>query len=265
MASIVLCRLCWGNASSKKVANLFSRKSLDQGWASRITALLDVPVSREDSLPPYVCSKCLTRLQALERAAIDLAAFKRSAKSCIEQSHRTLKRTKETSGEVGVSPNTRRNRPHSKVARRLQFASKWIITYRPTYKHTNNGSHVGSTNESPLREVQRESENHRETSESLSGPEEAVREFDCTVSRTATPPTDPTISLLPATDPATSSLPATDPATPPTDVTSTVPSSPLHFCSTGLHNVTYYPPYHSAHVYTYMQMSMRHLKGRVWL
>ena len=39
-----------------------------------------------------------------------------------------LKRTKETSGSVGVSPDTVRDRPHSKTARRrLEYSCKYII------------------------------------------------------------------------------------------------------------------------------------------
>lgn len=80
---VLLCRLCWKSTSNKKLTNLFSEKSLQQRWVSRITTLLDVPVHKDDNLPPHVCSKCLTRVVALERASIDLADFKRSAKSSL--------------------------------------------------------------------------------------------------------------------------------------------------------------------------------------
>ena len=40
-----------------------------------------------------------------------------------QRNHQSLrmKRTKETTGEVGVSPNTLRERPHSKIARRANI------------------------------------------------------------------------------------------------------------------------------------------------
>ena len=107
MASKVLsCRLCWASVVDKNMTNLFTKKSLERGWASRITALLDVPVSQDDHMPPHVCSKCMTKVVALEKALTELAELKRSALSGMQQVQRSLKRTKETTGEVGVSPDT---------------------------------------------------------------------------------------------------------------------------------------------------------------
>ena len=79
--------------------------------AKKISVLLDVPVRHDQHLSSLVCSKCITRIKSLEKAGKDLASFKRSVSS--------LKRTKATTGEVGVSPNTLRERPRSKVARTL--------------------------------------------------------------------------------------------------------------------------------------------------
>ena len=46
MASkVLLCRLCGGNAADKSMTNVFTRKSIERGWASRISALLDISVS----------------------------------------------------------------------------------------------------------------------------------------------------------------------------------------------------------------------------
>ena len=72
----------------------------------------------------YICNKCTARIVTLEKAFIDLSDFKKSARACMEQGHHSLKRTKATTGEVGMSPNTFRERPRSKVARRLRFTSK---------------------------------------------------------------------------------------------------------------------------------------------
>ena len=66
------------------------------------------------------------RILALERAASDLIAFKALAKASYARG--PLKRTKETSGDVGVSPNTLRERPPTKLARkRLNFQSKATV------------------------------------------------------------------------------------------------------------------------------------------
>ena len=91
-----------------RTISLFTRKSLDRGWAKRITALLDLAVSQDDKLPPHICSKCTNRVVTLERACADLAAFKRSARACMEQAYQSPKRSKVTAGEVGLSPDTAR-------------------------------------------------------------------------------------------------------------------------------------------------------------
>ena len=112
------------------MTNLFTRKSVERGWAARITALLEVPISQQDNLPPYVCNKCTSRVSALEKATVDLAAFKKSVRTVMQEAHQSLKRTKETTGSFGVSPDTLRCRPRSKMARRLDFTSmllKWYI------------------------------------------------------------------------------------------------------------------------------------------
>ena len=124
MASRLLqCRLCWANVVDKGMTNLFTNKSIEWGWATRISSLLDVAVSQDDHMPPHVCSKCITKVVALEKASVELAEFKRSAANAMQHMQRSLKRTKETTGEFGVSPTTQRARPRSKVPRRLDFTS----------------------------------------------------------------------------------------------------------------------------------------------
>ena len=89
------------------------------------TALLELPVSQSDQLPPHICSKCMNRVVTLERACVDLEDFKKSARACMQaQAHQSLKRPKQTAGDSGVSPSTIKQRPRSKVARRLRFSSK---------------------------------------------------------------------------------------------------------------------------------------------
>ena len=72
---------------------------------------------QDDELPAYICNKCIARIVTLEKAFIDLCDFKKSAGACMEQGHHSLKCTKAMTGEVGVSPNTLRERPRSKITR----------------------------------------------------------------------------------------------------------------------------------------------------
>jgi hypothetical protein len=121
----VLCRLCRERVPSKRALSLFSTISSKQKWGERITSLLEVTVCKNDPLPPHICSKCKNKILALERAASDLAAFKALAKATYAIARGPLKRTKDTSGDVGVSPDTARERPRTKLARkRLHFPSK---------------------------------------------------------------------------------------------------------------------------------------------
>ena len=115
--------------SSKRLWSIFSSSGVASSLASRITDLLDVSVSRKDGLPAQICSNCNTRITKLEKALADLATFKSIAQCSVaafEGWHRQpLKRTKETGSDVGVSPNTLRERPPSKqVRRRLPFDCK---------------------------------------------------------------------------------------------------------------------------------------------
>ena len=122
-AKVLLCRLCWESVLNHKVISIFTRKSLERVWPSRISVLLGIPVCRSDQLPPHVCSKCSTRAVTLEKASINLAAFKRSRRFVMEQALSSHKRTKGTTGE-DVSPNTLWERPRSKIPRRLSFTSE---------------------------------------------------------------------------------------------------------------------------------------------
>ena len=106
MASkLLMCRLCWNQVPDNRTTSLFTKKSLERGWANRITALLELPVSQSDQLPPHICSKCMNRVITLEKACVDLEDFKKSARACMQaQAHQSLKRPKQTAGDSGVSP-----------------------------------------------------------------------------------------------------------------------------------------------------------------
>ena len=117
--AVKTCRLC--NEMFQPNGRLFSDKSSEQGWPRRISDLLDIPVRPDDNLSSLVC-KYITGVKSLEIASVD----QRSGRS-------SLKRSKETTGGVGVSPNILRERPRSKVARTL-FTSNKNNTTQKYYK-----------------------------------------------------------------------------------------------------------------------------------
>lgn len=122
------CRLCRSLVGANRALHLFTSKGVSKGLAGRITKLLEVPVASDDRLPPYVCETCIKRITRMEKALDDLAAFKDMARcslSALDKTRQPIKRTKETSGEIGVSPNTLKQRPRAKQARkRLTFTCK---------------------------------------------------------------------------------------------------------------------------------------------
>ena len=111
-----VCRLCNTATDPTKTVHVFSNIGIKNQSAKRITALLDVAVEKDDRISPHVCLMCTRRIVSLEKANADHKAFKDLAKSSLQQ--QSKKRTKETSGETGISPETARLRPSAKLARK---------------------------------------------------------------------------------------------------------------------------------------------------
>ena len=132
-------RLCRALVPSKRAVSLFTTIGVQEQWSKRIESLLNVPVAASDGLSGYICLKCKLRIVSHEKAAADLREFKETARcsvSALERVRGPLKRTKSTSSQLGVSPDTARERPRSKLSRkRLDFDSKLIkhagITMHP--------------------------------------------------------------------------------------------------------------------------------------
>ena len=77
------------------------------------TCLVGVTVTHDYDRPDYMCCRCMQRPVSLERAAVDLLAFRRESLARYESltpQVGPLKRTKECSGSI-VSPDTARDRP----------------------------------------------------------------------------------------------------------------------------------------------------------
>ena len=120
---------CCSMISSHQYVSLFIASSIRNKWPLRIQDLLEVSVSTDDGLPQHICSVCKKRLEVLERAAIDLVDFQSKPEMPLPLSKRLLKRTKETSGSVGVSPDTAQARPWTKrlSIRRLEFGNGMVV------------------------------------------------------------------------------------------------------------------------------------------
>ena len=119
-------RLCRALVPSKRAVSLFTTTGIQQQWSRRIESLLCVPAESSDGLPGYICEKCKVRILSLEKAALDLEEFKETARCSRSALARPLKRPKSTSSQFGVSPDTARQRPRSKISRkRLDFESKF--------------------------------------------------------------------------------------------------------------------------------------------
>ena len=128
-AATICCRLCRAITNAKRTVHLFTTKGLKNRWASRISTLLEIAVDEDDRLPPYVCSMCTRRLESLENAAADLKEFQELAQCSLQMGQdNPLKRTRVTSGDVGVSPDTAKARPSSKLSRKkLSFECKYNL------------------------------------------------------------------------------------------------------------------------------------------
>lgn len=121
-----ICRLCRAEVAAKHSVSLFSLAGEQQRLSGRIDELLDVRVTKDDGLPGYICRKCKSRLELLEKAAEDLVDFRdqaRASQLLLRPPVRgPLKRTKESSGTF-VSPDTARARP---TAKRQVTASRML-------------------------------------------------------------------------------------------------------------------------------------------
>ena len=114
------------------MVSLFGIAGTREELPARITELVRVPVDDRDGLPASICQQCKRRVVPLEKAVQGLADFRKQCQQTYQDlvlsgEPVTLKRTKESSGDVGVSPDIARYRPplkkQSKAARSLSFDS----------------------------------------------------------------------------------------------------------------------------------------------
>ena len=125
-----VCRLCRSFIDPNRSTALFTTTGVAKELGSRISSLLGIPVVKTYGLSSYVCRDCSRRIKKLEEALNDLKAFQTMARASLAlfSSKGPSKRPKESSGDVGVSPDTQRCRPKSKQARkRLCFTCKLLF------------------------------------------------------------------------------------------------------------------------------------------
>jgi len=116
MASII-CHLCLTETESKHAFGIFTAEGKKQGWARRIGVLLEVPVSSDDGFPTFFCRGCRSKLLCIEDKLQRLrTTAQESYQRLSERVPIDRKRTKATSGVVGVSPSTASSRPSAKRA-----------------------------------------------------------------------------------------------------------------------------------------------------
>ena len=108
------CRFCRSFFPPNKTVLLITNIAVQKNWPSRITQLLEVPVERQQQFSNYMCITCSSKTESLERAVKELQGFRVMARCSYDRVQGPLKRVKQTSG-VGVSPDTTRVRPQSKL------------------------------------------------------------------------------------------------------------------------------------------------------
>ena len=127
MLSLHLCRLRQEHSTTNNCISLLSKWCEHENWMTRISTLLCVAVSADDSLPLYFCMRCCRHAEGLEKAVRNLQEFQQLASTNYHQlliSNRlSLKWPKDTSTS-SVTPETAKTRPSAKkysCSKRLGF------------------------------------------------------------------------------------------------------------------------------------------------
>ena len=79
------CCLCRAVVEVKNTVHLFNTSGLEKKWPSRIFTVLGAQVHESDGISPHMCKMCTRRLESLEKAALDLEAFKDLAESSLAE------------------------------------------------------------------------------------------------------------------------------------------------------------------------------------
>ena len=112
-----LCRLCGNEEDKKHMLSLKSRSAMEEGLPQRMSHLLGIDFCINlHKFPTSVCRSCKRQFDHIEKALTKLETFKAMARRSMAffETRSCLKRTKQCSGTIGVSPEMLRVRPASK-------------------------------------------------------------------------------------------------------------------------------------------------------
>lgn len=113
-SGVFTCRICLSAVETKHSTALFTASGLSQGWPNRISELLHVEV-KDDSLPSHICRSCKRKVISLEEKLQSLRALAQESLRKLQDKRREeRKRSKDSSGTLGVSPYTASVRPPAK-------------------------------------------------------------------------------------------------------------------------------------------------------
>ena len=132
MASTI-CRLCARKAERPHYTAIFSKESLQVGLPGRLSSMLGIPVVQNDSCPQRICRACMRKFTSVETHIKQLQQTAQTTYHKFIDGPSSRKRTKDTSGTVGVSPHTQRARPPAKRA----APSRLFLQPDSTYTHKN--------------------------------------------------------------------------------------------------------------------------------
>lgn len=115
-SSKITCRLCLTETQAKYSFGIFTVEGRKQGWARRISVLLQVPVSSDDDLPTSFCRCCRNKLLSLEDKLQRLRTTAQESYQRLQERELMARKRKKATSGVGVSPCTASLRPPSKRA-----------------------------------------------------------------------------------------------------------------------------------------------------
>ena len=124
----ICCRFCRSLVPPNKTVHVFTNIAVLKNWPSHITKLLEVTVERQQQFSNYTCITCSSKIEILERALKELQAFRVMTRCSYDRVQGLLKRVKQISG-VGVSPDTTRARPQSKLSRRRTYCKHAVLKH----------------------------------------------------------------------------------------------------------------------------------------
>ena len=137
MASTTTCRVCAGKAKRPHYTAIFSKENLQAGLPGRLSSMLGVPVVQNDSYPQRICEACMRKFTSVETSIKQLQTTAQTTYHKFTDGPPSRKRTKDTSGTVGVSPHTQHARPPAKQIAPVFSFNQTVCTHKQQHNTTN--------------------------------------------------------------------------------------------------------------------------------